>query len=437
MIQKLNSIEIVNFKNVQYGKISFRDGEKFLNVTGIYGQNGSGKTTTIDCLNIIKNLFLGYGFADDIAGMISSESPAEIAIETENLKSRIQSYKIQFRKNDMNEIEIIHESISSRILEKNKRSKNLISYDVDNKSVFKFNQVGKKLASEDALTLLKENCRANKSSLLFSTGLDSLLNNKNAFEEQKVVLENFVIFANNLRLYTSEYGGLISANIITPVGVNYKLEKDRVEIVPMQLGQDQFVAIKFLEVYEKVVEQMNNILPKIIPNLEIGFMERERRLSKNSDEEVRIEFIAKRNGKEFSLVYESDGIKKIIGLIGYIIEVYNNPNIIAAIDEFDAGIFEFLLGELLEIVSTGAEGLLIFTSHNLRVLELVDSKKVVFSTTNPANRYIKLQGIKSTNNLRDVYINNIQLGNEQEELYSGNSQTSLRMALLKAGVEIE
>lgn len=40
---KLRSLIIENIKNVQYGVIDFQNKSDFINVTGIYGQNGSGK----------------------------------------------------------------------------------------------------------------------------------------------------------------------------------------------------------------------------------------------------------------------------------------------------------------------------------------------------------------------------------------------------------
>ena len=36
------------------------------------------------------------------------------------------------------------------------------------------------------------------------------------------------------------------------------------------------------------------------------------------------------------------------------------------IDELDSGIYEYLLGECLEVMQDKAKGQLIFTSHNLR-----------------------------------------------------------------------
>ena len=72
------------------------------------------------------------------------------------------------------------------------------------------------------------------------------------------------------------------------------------------------------------------------------------------------------------------------------------------VDELDSGIFEYLLGEILEILEQRGKGQLIFTSHNLRLLEVLDKNNLVFTTTNENNRYIKLKNVKTNNNLRDI-----------------------------------
>ena len=84
--------------------------------------------------------------------------------------------------------------------------------------------------------------------------------------------------------------------------------------------------------------------------------------------------------------------------------VYSNSPMCLIIDELDAGIYEYLLGELLSVFEKGAKGQLIFTSHNLRALEMLNKNSIVFSTINPSNRYIHLQNIKGNNNLRDMHL---------------------------------
>ena len=46
---------------------------------------------------------------------------------------------------------------------------------------------------------------------------------------------------------------------------------------------------------------------------------------------------------------ESEGIIKIISILNALIQAFGNPSICLAIDELDAGIFEYMLGELLDI----------------------------------------------------------------------------------------
>lgn len=42
--------------------------------------------------------------------------------------------------------------------------------------------------------------------------------------------------------------------------------------------------------------------------------------------------------------YESDGIRKIVSVLSLIIDAYNEQSCTIAIDELDAGVFEYLLG---------------------------------------------------------------------------------------------
>lgn len=50
---------------------------------------------------------------------------------------------------------------------------------------------------------------------------------------------------------------------------------------------------------------------------------------------------------QFSM--ESEGIIKIISILNVLIQAFGNPSICLVIDELDAGVFEYMLGELLDI----------------------------------------------------------------------------------------
>ena len=79
------------------------------------------------------------------------------------------------------------------------------------------------------------------------------------------------------------------------------------------------------------------------------------------------------------------------------------------------------------------KGQLIFTSHNLRILEKLDAKNIVCSTVNPDNRYIRLTGIEKNHNKRDFYIRSITVGGQKEELYDEDDLIAMGYAFRKAG----
>lgn len=106
---------------------------------------------------------------------------------------------------------------------------------------------------------------------------------------------------------------------------------------------------------------------------------------------------------------------------------------ITTIDEFDAGIYEYLLGEILQIFAESGKGQLIFTSHNLRPLEVLVKKFICFTTTNPQNRYYHLKNVGATNNLRRMYIQEIQVNEQDEEIYKATKKHKIIAALRKAG----
>jgi AAA15 family ATPase/GTPase len=147
----------------------------------------------------------------------------------------------------------------------------------------------------------------------------------------------------------------------------------------------------------------------------------------------KIQLISHKNSGEIPFQYESEGIKKIVSILQLLIVVYNKPSITVAIDELDAGVFEYLLGEILRIISEKGKGQLIFTSHNLRPLETLDRGFIAFTTTNPTNRFIRLTNVKANNNLRDFYYRDIVLGEQDEEVYDLTNNSEIAFAFREAG----
>ena len=101
----------------------------------------------------------------------------------------------------------------------------------------------------------------------------------------------------------------------------------------------------------------------------------------------------KKNGHVIPLIHESNGIKKIISILSGLIEAYSNEGCLIAIDEIDSGVFEYLLGELIYAFDNFSNGQLMFTSHNLRILEKINYKSIFFTATNPKEVFIQLSKI--------------------------------------------
>ena len=172
----------------------------------------------------------------------------------------------------------------------------------------------------------------------------------------------------------------------------------------------------------------------IIPGLRIEIKEYGSQLMDNGEEGYKIELMSSREGMpSYPIRMESEGIIKIISILNALIQAFSDSSICLAIDELDAGIFEYILGELLQIFDESAKGQLIFTSHNLRALEILEKESIMFSTTNSSNQYIHMKNIKQSNNLRDVYLRSITLGGQKEEIYKETSSLKIARAFRKAG----
>ena len=78
-VVRIQEIEIENFKNVLNGVITFESYKKrnFFqdshnsDIVGLYGQNGSGKTSLVEAIDILKLVLLGQELSNNIRNLIS------------------------------------------------------------------------------------------------------------------------------------------------------------------------------------------------------------------------------------------------------------------------------------------------------------------------------------------------------------------------------
>lgn len=478
-IVKLKAVELENFKNVKYGKIEFKEDKesgKISNILGIYGQNGSGKTSVINTLNLFRIVISGQKLNPNFCNFISCDSKsAAITLEFRIIDKKETYrvfYKFEIRKtykggafpeninmeynkimglgdgtynNEDKEItvEVFREKLTYSKFEDNqwRKSITIVEYDMDDEDytfrpIKNYREIANSTAKKVGFGIAKGLSQENGTSFIFSPKTFSLLLSsfaKTSPENSRIMatLRNFAIF--NLFVIQNDDLGAITTNRMIPL--SFMLEDKKVNMrgnIGLNLFDVSLIDMDKLETVKKILEQINVVLNTLVPKLKIEIKNYGKQTLNNSKEAFKVELLSVKNERKIPLKYESDGIKKIISILSVLIGMYNNESILVAVDELDAGIFEYLLGEILEILSKGAKGQLIFTSHNLRALEKLNKDLVVFTTTNENNRYISLNNAKVGNNLRDFYYRGIMLGGQKEDLYDETNKYEINYAFRKA-----
>lgn len=463
-IVRIESITIQNFKNIKNGYLSFENSKKnyAASILGLYGQNGSGKTALIDALELLRLALSGKSLPQHFANFINVDSESAtikyaLKVQSDKYKS---AYDVVYELSLKREIDdsnqnmdnpsttenykaIIVDEILSYSYEpeigKRERFATIIDTRTENDKPFvpvaKYNVlVGKSKETLTNLMVAKQLARATSRSFIFSKELVNIIRQKCQKDYHRYLIDRMMVFGNyELFVINTSNTGLISMDAL-PLSFRYSENgKATVGNMLLKLNEPTLIPEQALGIVKKVVANMNIVLQQIVPGLTIGVRELGTQLNSNGSLGCRVQLISKKNSKEIPLKYESEGIKKIVSILQLLIVVYNKASITVAIDELDSGVFEYLLGEILRIISEKGKGQLIFTSHNLRPLETIDKGFIAFTTTNPDNRYIRMTNVKSSNNLRDFYYRDIILGEQDEPVYDTTNNYEIALAFREAG----
>lgn len=450
-IVRILEITIKDYKNISNGTVKMADISNIENgigdIIGIYGQNGSGKTSIISAVRIIQDMLTGKSLPEDIEEYImhgKEESQLDILFYIKNKNTRYKvNYKIFLFKNTEGTF-IKEESIDywykSDINDKWDRVKGLI------RNVYNKNNIFPKYRNDELLNMYdddndfivnKKMRFKDNQSLIFSDELIDLIEKKSTDLSQEYeilsILKHYAF--SNLFIIDNKKLALSDANILLPMNFkNYSLEEDiSMGVMPIGLDQTTYLPRAAVAEIETSLSASNKVISEIIPDLKIKLKELKVQTSKSGEEEVLVELLSCREDTEIPIRYESDGIKKIVAVLHLLIAMFNYKSMSVLIDELDSGIFEYLLGEILEILEQRGKGQLLFTSHNLRPLEVLSKESLVFTTTNPNNRYIKLKNVKTNNNLRDMYYRDLILGGQDEVIYDKTNSAKITRAFRKAG----
>ena len=454
-IVRLSSLQLTNIKNVKRGTIYMPNTvNKILSadkaeILGIYGQNGSGKTAIVDALYFLQKVMIGDDLDQSLEDYMNMDSDTAEIFADFNLFMNGIVFEIGYRLSLSREEKVVvisRETLSGAKNEKGIRTNKTVFMDYQRdqtNTIFKPQKRLDEILEEnkdiktDLIVARKMAEKSNCSYIFGESSRDIFCREyKNGFQQFSVIISSMSEFAlKDLFVIRNTHSGVISGNFVLPMA--FRIENDNMGAkgdFTVSLTEPILVDEERKNLLETIVERINIVLYTIIPGLQVTIKNYGKQSLDDGEEGWKLELMSKKEGmKEIPLRMESEGIIKIISILNALIQAFGNPSICLVIDELDSGIFEYMLGELLDIFKKSAKGQLIFTSHNLRALEMIDKESIMFSTTNPNNRYIHMKNVRESNNLRNMYIRSITLGGQSEEIYEETDSLKIARAFRKAG----
>lgn len=451
---RLKSLSLQDIKNVEKGTVVFSALPSGGSVTGIYGQNGSGKTAVITVVRCLRCLMAGWSVPDEcIVGLVRQGSESASISAVFSVGDDEVGYSVRLKPIENGKAHVGQETVELRSPGERKRV--LLDHKVSEED--EMGLLVSTLSPVSQWNSLKSVRRADEKfrqeeTLAWSQGR-SFVFATSFFDALKVIDEEISDTSNlpkakrdardtnlrplisvlsalsnyareNMRIMTTREGAAVSFGCV-PIAHGSRFDV-------LNITQPVIVPQDLQPVIEQMVEQSNEVLPTVIPGLQLG-CDMQDDVTDDRQPGVRVFLRSERNGVAIPFWAESEGVKRIVGMMSLLIRMFNESDVCIAIDEIDSGIFEILLGTLLQVIAEYGRGQLIFTAHNLRVLEVLSDKSIVFSTSNPKNRFTTIKGVRDSNNLRNMYIRAVNIDDQPEELAPRVRKSRVAVAFNKAG----
>lgn len=478
---RIAEIEMRNFKSVRYGHVVLNCGKRFVpygtqaDILGVYGQNGSGKTSLIEAISILKHLLSGTSIPGEYADCVDIQ--AEYASLSFTFEFQYPDGPGYESNNDIRRV-VYSFHLKRSPAKPSDRPKLFTDETLDQflsipkEMVIVFNECikvggticGKKtplkphIEISDSLLPIGPATKAKSllGEITDEKRIDLNVNLRLAREQSK----SFIFMADTLQIFDkySDYSSLyqmllelrwwgsyylfvVDSKAEAMARLNYML------FVQLPISKHSSISTTFLipmtqsfpvpdeyyEVFVNYFKPLSEVLGELVPGMSLYVKDLEKGIASDGTGVHKVELMVKHGSVEIPVRCESDGIKKLISTLYNLIRVYNQQSTTFAYDEFDAGIFEYLLGEILQVLQESGKGQFIFTSHNMRPLEVLKKEFVCFTTTDPNDRYMKMTGISETNNLRKVYYREIAMQDHYDNLYSETKRYRIISAMRKAG----
>ena len=476
MKNRIVSLKLTNIKSVDNGFIKFSDYNDILkgdltsleksSVLGLYGQNGSGKTTAYDCFRFLKVLSLGMPlYQRNVNGTQNMIDNFDYLLQIESAKGKIEyefligynkkyykvNYSVSLKRKGGHNVIVSGEEMTvypfhssgetwkypfaPQVVDLESFQLDAVYDGVTHKNQTKAPQI-EDLSKYTELYATKMNCITNGLSFIMSEiNINYLIKHSDpdVKEYGNVVRQLKTQIVNHLYTFKTSKEGLSEVGLGTILGIHIDPKSHNVTRGEFPFSLYPFtISLSQLAAYDQFINEMNVFISSFVPGFKLRIQELGRGKFPNGKENITITINRVVGKSDLPLSQESSGIRKLLSLTCAIVFVYGNDDGWLVIDEFDSGVFEELLGQIISVIQKNGKGQLLFTAHNLRPLERVPASCIMFTTANSKNRYINFKNISGTSNLRDCYFRALKLGGQSEELSSIVSDEDIDLALFDA-----
>ena len=450
---RLVSLNLSNIKNTSLGTIVFDEKKAYdrkafrrerPGLIGIFGENGSGKSTVIESLALLKAFVSGYGLSETNAfDFIVNREKGKGSIEAELLLSTDSGihkivYKIDLRILDEDSLVPVWESLRCSVLPKGKNrfyvlippicipllgivSDSLLS-DMKMLSVselFKSKKNPAYLAkARERLKAILETCHTQKSSFLFHKDFLALLKESgHAFCK-----DLYTVLSNLQEYFRKKVHVLPDPFLMIDDAMDQHRDKESLPFFPFEKLPREIHKSNY-RFWKQMQSPINAFLSSCVQDFRITIGSRDSHLLPDGKVGMYVDVYSTKGKRSLPLREESNGKRKLARFAYAILSVTSDPGVLLAIDEFDSDIFEPLFQKIVEVLTHETKGQFIFTASSLKALEAMNNHNVYVTTANPDNRFTQLEYVTRSNNLRDFYIKALRDESRQKERLVGKART--------------
>lgn len=365
----LLSLSVNGIKNIEntitlnfYNKTLKRFNPCGSNIKGIFGPNGIGKTAILKGADILVDIVLQNNFLSDNNNILILNKIINKNLQFCTIKNEFISIdgKKKSRYEHFIKLAVIDKNIS--IIKENLTKKN-----INSDAILKEIEVNNGIITKNTFSSI-ENKELNEltKNLLNNRSILNVIYSKN-IENNKIFPKNDL--KNIINFYSKTGIKLEGKDDHTYYAI---LQNNSVDIQKHLVADfhncDYVIPKHYINNFENYINNMCKFLKIFKPDLKNIILDK-----KENKEDYFINLLLEYDNYKIELEFESMGMKSLISLFLFFIRLFDDG--IVFIDEIDLSIHDVYLNKLIEFFAEEGKGQLIFTAHNITLLETLRKYK--------------------------------------------------------------